>query len=79
MVAAWWSNLMPQNYAKRTEEASCELPESQQAPQSHERVTNSVPVHLTSSPDKELLPSKDLARKQYWELQKVKLNITLPC
>ena len=46
-LAAWWSNLMPQNYATRTGESSCELPESQQAPQSHESVTNSVPVHLT--------------------------------
>ena len=64
MVAAWWSNLVPQNYATRTAEASCEMPESQQAPQSHQRVTNSVPVHLTSSPNKELLPSKDSARKQ---------------
>ena len=43
MVAAWWSSLMPQNYATRTDEASCELPESQQAPQSHGRVTNSAP------------------------------------
>ena len=34
MVAAWWSNLMPQNYATMTGEASCELPESRQAPQS---------------------------------------------
>ena len=28
MVAAWWSNLMPQSYATRTGEASCEPPES---------------------------------------------------
>ena len=54
MVAAWWSNLMPQNYATRTGEASCELPESQQGP----------PEPPRASLDKELLPSKDSARKQ---------------
>ena len=79
MVAAWWSNLMPQNYATRTGEASCEPLESRQAPQSYERVTNSVPVPLKLSPDKELLPSKDTDKKLHLKLQKVKLNITLPC
>ena len=41
---------MPQSYATRTGEASCELPESQQTPR--------------ASPDKELLPRKDSARKK---------------
>ena len=49
MVAAVGSNLMPHNYATRTGEASCELPESQQVPQSHERVTNVISRQKTAS------------------------------
>ena len=46
MVAAWWSNLMPQNYATRTGEASCELQELQQAPQSISRTKNCFQVKI---------------------------------
>ena len=46
MVAAWWSNLMPQNYTTRTGEASCEPPESQQGSPEHLQTKNCFQVKI---------------------------------